>query len=121
MKIRDTDHKDDDERREYRPGWWAWVQRNLTIATIIAMGVALMAVIAWRDGTRDDIKAGATAATTLKAIEKDYVGKREMENVTTTLHTRISKVEDRLEKMGDKFDSLKDVILDRLPDKPASK
>jgi hypothetical protein len=114
-----TADDNDCERREDQKGWWAWFKRNMTIAVILAVGAGLMSIIAWRDNKVADIKSGVEAATTVKMIEKDYIGKRELENVTTTLHTRISKVEDRLEKMGDKFDSLKDVIMERLPDKPS--
>ncbi len=100
----------DSERREDRSGWWAWVQRNLTIATIIAMGVALMAVIAWRDGTRDDIKAGAKAAAKVEVIEKEYVPKKDLDTAITATHARIGRMES-------KIDTLTIEILKRLPEK----
>lgn len=98
------------ERREDQQGAWAWVRRNFTLAAIIAVGAALMGFMSWRDGTRDDIKAGAKASVKIEAVEKDYVSKREMENFSTAIHMRINKTDE-------KIDSLKNIILMRLPDK----
>jgi len=109
-KHHTADDDKDCERREDQRGWWAWFRRNMTIAAILAVGAVLASLIAWRDDRRDDIKAGREASVKVLAIEKDYVPKKDMETAIGATHSRIGRMET-------KIDTLTIEILKRLPDK----
>lgn len=88
----------------------------IAVASALLGGLLMGYISLPKSVTTLEVKALALEDTDNKhdgritSIERDYVGKREMEGHMSSLGSRIDKLET-------KFDKLKDIIIERLPDK----